>query len=141
MMAEKVIISHRGNIEIKYGSKSRAVVAVLNRLKSWGTKNGIKSEIIFLDDAAVMKSLNAEVVPNNAKEEAFKTAIDQVYDELEPDYLVLVGAQDIIPYQTLKNPARRLDEEETVPSDLPYASDAPYSNDVKKYLSCTRVVG
>ena len=88
-----------------------------------------------------MKSLHAVPVPNNASEEAFKVAIDQLHNECEPDYLVLVGAQDIIPYQTLKNPARRLDEEDTVPSDLPYASDAPYSNDVKKYLACTRVVG
>jgi hypothetical protein len=50
MKAEKLIISHRGNIEIKYGLKSRAVFTALNRLKTWGTKNGIKSEIIYLAD-------------------------------------------------------------------------------------------
>ena len=141
MKADKLIISHRGNIEIKYGRKSNKIFAALTRLKSASKKEGLVTEIIYLDDAPMMASLNANTVLNNGSEEDFKVAIDQLYNECEPDYIVLIGAQDIIPYQTLKNPARRLDDEDTVPSDLPYASEAPYSNDVKEYLSPTRAVG
>lgn len=141
MKADKLIISHRGNLQAKYGRKAARVFSLIKRLKSGSKKQGLTSEVVYLDDEVVMKSLNAEIVLSNGNEQAFKTAIDQVYNACEPDYIVIIGAQDIIPYQTLKNPARRLDEEETVPSDLPYASEAGYSNDVKKYLSPTRVVG
>lgn len=139
--ADKVILTHRGNIEAKYGRKSSRILNALKRLKLASAKAGLKTEIIFLDDPQMMEPYQATPITNPDSQEQFKHSIDQLYNCCEPDYVVLAGAQDIIPFQMLKNPARRLDEEEFVPTDLPYASASEYSDDTKKYLSPTRVVG
>lgn len=139
--ADKVILSHRGNIEAKYGRKTSRILNALKRLKLASVKAGLKTEVIFLDDPEIMKRYKATPITNPDSQEQFKHSIDQLYDCCEPDYIVLAGAQDIIPFQLLKNPARRLDEEEFVPTDLPYACSSAYSDDTKKYLSPSRVVG
>ena len=54
--------------------------------------------------------------------------------QLAPEYVMLLGAWDIIPHQSLKNPAladrRSEDPDPLVPSDLPYACDAKLSSNV-----------
>ncbi len=74
----------------------------------------------------------------DADEGQNKAAIDALCGKLNPDYVVLLGATDVIPHQTLNNPC--VDDDSTVPSDLPYACEARYSADPSTFLAPTRVV-
>jgi hypothetical protein len=139
--ADKLIVSHKGNIKGKYGKNASRIFAALKSLRSDSQKKGLKTEIIFLDDAAALKKAGGKAVLDTDSAEEYKTAVDSLYKYYVPDYMVLTGAQDIIPFQDLKNPAFRLDEEPVVPSDLPYACEHPFSTDPKKFLAPTRVVG
>jgi hypothetical protein len=65
--------------------------------------------------------------------------VDDLYVKLTPAYIVILGAGDIIPFQEIDNPAD--DDDKKVPSDLPYACDAPYSKTIQGYTGPTRVVG
>ena len=66
--------------------------------------------------------------------------MDDLYKKYIPDYIVLAGSQDIFPFQEINNPADA-DGDLTVPSDLPYACDAPYSKNIQSFTGPTRVVG
>jgi hypothetical protein len=61
---------------------------------------------------------------------------------LHPDYLMILGATDVVPHQDLRNPVNLAgdDPDVTVYGDLPYACDTPYSRDVVKFIGPTRVV-
>jgi len=75
---------------------------------------------------------------------AVKAAIDLVFDYYTPDYLVLLGAPDVVPHQDLANPLYaggiEGDDDEFVPSDLPYACAAPYSTEIVDFRAPDRVV-
>jgi hypothetical protein len=73
-----------------------------------------------------------------------KSAIDAVYKATAPAYLMILGSVDVVPHQALTNPVSDPndgDPDETVPSDLPYACDAAYSQDPARFIGPTRVVG
>src|SRR5713101_7104466 len=62
-----------------------------------------------------------------------------------PQYIVLLGAVDVIPHQDLQNPAYNPgrpddDPDQIVPSDLPYACAAPYSQNAADFIAPARVV-
>ena len=68
-----------------------------------------------------------------------KEAIDAIFNHREPDYLMILGAPDVVPHQRLINTLK--DDDDDVMSDLPYASDAPYSRRIRNFKAATRVVG
>jgi hypothetical protein len=74
-----------------------------------------------------------------------KAAIDAIYAVDKPDYLMILGAQDVVPFQVLANPLwdpKHPDEDDRwVESDLPYACDAPFSRDINDFIGPIRVVG
>jgi hypothetical protein len=75
-----------------------------------------------------------------------KAAVDAVVKKHRPEYLVLLGSHDVVPYQDLKNKLfdptdPDSDPDRFVLSDLPYACEARYSQQVKDFLGPTRVVG
>src|SRR5262249_1248228 len=100
---------------------------------------------VALDVGATMKRLRAPRVTDPASTDENKAAIDGVWRRLRPDYLVLLGSVDVIPHQRLINPVHDgdddPDEDPFVPSDLPYACDAPHSLDATQFIGPTRVVG
>ena len=53
---------------------------------------------------------------------------------------MLLDRPDVIPHIVLDNPVPN-DLDDTVDSDLPYASDVGFSNQASRYLKITRVVG
>src|SRR5262249_50907422 len=71
--------------------------------------------------------------------------IDKVYASLAPDYLMILGSVDVIPHQDLKNPLydgpTGDDPDEFAYGDLPYACEAPYSQQAQDFVGPTRVVG
>lgn len=79
------------------------------------------------------------VVSPALSERGTKEAIDAIYKHFKPEYIAIVGAQDVVAFQTLNNPMP--DDDGTVPTDLPYACEASYSKDANNFLGPTRVVG
>src|SRR5689334_22061184 len=61
-------------------------------------------------------------------EKANKHAVDVICQALVPSYLLILGSTDVVPHQRLTNPLYHPDDDDdkTVPSDLPYACEAPF---------------
>ena len=77
---------------------------------------------------------------------AAKRAIDALAKKLSPDYIVLIGGDDVIPYFRLVNPifdpGPDGDPDQVVLSDNPYASSRKYvAKSDKSYLVPDRVLG
>jgi hypothetical protein len=137
----KLIISHRGNILSKYGSKAPKILGLLEKFRKAARKQQMTASLVFLDDDSMKSQYGIDKVINGTDPQQFKDAVDKLYQKIDPDYIVLIGAQDIIPFQPLKNPARRHDDENEVPSDLPYACEQAFSIEPKDFVAPSRVVG
>lgn len=139
MYAKKIIVTAKSTLILKYGSKFSTVKKLLQNLKAADKKRGIATLLVFIDDSASARRAGIKPVKNvNATE--CKRAVDELYKKHVPDYIVLAGSQDIFPFQEINNPADA-DGDMTVPSDLPYACDAPYSKNIQSFTGPTRVVG
>ena len=143
-MDDKVIVSNRRALRAKYGTRGlariRAAVAALIRADK---KRGIVTRLVFVDDARAMKALKASPVADDRSPREHKTALDGIYKRLAPDYLLILGAPDVVPHQDLANPVFKPDDDDDriAWSDLPYACDAPYATDIAAFVGPTRVVG
>ncbi|MCC7058461.1 MAG: hypothetical protein IT272_13695 [Chitinophagales bacterium] len=142
MATLKVIISSKKNLQSKYGNNFSAVETLLKNLVTADGKRGITSQIIFIDDAASASKAGVTAV-NSVTQPSAKKAVDAIYKKLNPAYITLFGAQDIIPFQELTNLCYSPDDDDdkVVPSDLPYACDAAYSTNIASFTGPTRVVG
>jgi hypothetical protein len=139
-IAKKLIVTAASTLQLKYGRQFNKVKALLQQLKTSDRKKGLDTMIVYIDDAASCKQAGIAVT-KFIKPRECKQAIDALYNKHMPDYIAIVGAQDVFPFQELNNLAVADDEEEMVPSDLPYACDAPYSKSIKSFTGPTRVVG
>jgi len=76
-------------------------------------------------------------------ERGAKAAVDAIYAHYHPDYLLLLGAPDVVPHIHLANPMKGHDgdDDPNVPSDVPYACDAPFSRRPQEFVGPTRVAG
>lgn len=145
-MEDKVIVTHRGALLAKYESSGLKQIRVaLKALMAADRKRGIKTRLIFLDGAKAMAKLGAEPVESPSDCRAAKTAIDRIFVALNPDYLMILGAPDVVPQQDLDNPIHAAfgggDGDSNAWGDLPYACESTYSRDPAKFVGPTRVVG
>jgi len=142
---DKIIVSNRAALTAKYGSAGVVKIrTAVTALIAADAKRGIKSRLIYLDDAVAMKSFKgrAVTIPGNMREN--KDAIDAIFRTANPEYLVILGAPDVVPHQDMANPASIPpgdDPDKYAYGDLPYACDAPYSRDIAAFKGPTRVVG
>ena len=142
-MSDKVIVTNGSRLRKKYGSNSTTTGTIAKALKALvaaDKKRGIKTTVVFMDDSVQMKKLNAPQVTSHKNAKQNKQAIDTIYSKLQPDYLMILGASDIVPHQPLKNTTPD-DGDPKAYSDLPYACSSPYSNEPSNFRSPTRVVG
>jgi len=143
-MDDKIIVTNRSALVRKYGSKGLATIRkALTALTAADKKRGIKSRVVYLDDKASMKKMGGTAVMNATDPRENKAAIDALFKSLNPDYLMILGALDVVPHQDLDNPVYRPphDDDAHAWGDLPYACDAPYSRDPAHFVGPTRVVG
>lgn len=141
---DKLVVTNHGALVAKYGAAGVAEIdTAIAALVTADLARGLVTTVVALDDGSAMSALNAPPVTDPADQRQNKAAIDGVCVASLPDYLLLLGAPDIIPHQDLTNPVFQagVDDDVVVPSDLPYATEAPYSTDVRKFLAPTRVVG
>lgn len=141
---DKLIVWHRSALRSKYGVAGLAKVeAALQQLVRADARRGCDSLVLAVDDAAAMQPYGA-AVPTQPDARALKTALDAVWRQAQPHYLLLLGGPDLLPMVALKNPAHGGelgDTDKSVPSDLPYACEAAYSTDPNRFLGPSRVVG
>jgi hypothetical protein len=145
-VADKVIVTNVARLKQKYTADKWAKLrAAIDGLIQADAGRGLKTMLVDLSSTAEMKKYKAAAVAANkaAEPKSNKQAVDKIYKEIRPAYVMLLGAVDVIPHQDLKNPlfSPPDDTDEFAFSDLPYACDAAYSTSIRKFLTPTRVVG
>ncbi|MBW8036227.1 MAG: hypothetical protein FVQ79_11500 [Planctomycetes bacterium] len=141
-MSTKVIVTNMSVLRSKYGRGVSRITQEIKQLISADKLRGVKTKLLAIDDATAMSKLKAKCVSNADDPKQNKIAIDGVYAAMAPDYLVILGAIDVIPHQDLRNPVFCGDDPDRYAySDLPYACDAPYSRKIEDFTGPTRVVG
>lgn len=142
MKKDKIIVSNLSALTKKYGSNHKTFLTDLQAIVQSDKKRKLDTLIVFVDDAKVMKKCKGVAVKDASSARQSKTAIDALYKYFQPDYIMIAGAQDIIPFQPLHNLLYGEDDEDKlIPSDLPYACEAPYNTNPGKFVAPTRVVG
>jgi hypothetical protein len=135
----KVILTNVEALQAKYSITAAQVKKLVKPLISADKARGLTTRLVDLSDASALKSLGGKPVTNPANERQTKSAIDAAYRRLTPNYLVILGAPDVVCHQSLVNPTG--DDDAGVPSDLPYACDRGHSRSISDFLAPTRVVG
>jgi hypothetical protein len=140
---DKVLVTNMAALGTKYGDALPTVQSAIDGLLEADRARGLTARLLALDSVQNMQECGAQAVAVHDDPEQAKRAIDAVYRELQPDYLVILGAVDVVPHVPLRNPAASAggDEDEVVPSDLPYACEAAYSVEPADFTAVTRVVG
>jgi hypothetical protein len=146
-MEDKIIVTNRKALLRKYGNEGFSTIDnALTELIAADNDRGIRTRVVYLDDEANMKKLTGKAVISSTNPRQNKNAIDAVFKFFNPHYLMILGAPDVVPHQDLNNPAYKLDDDggdddDHAWGDLPYACDAPYSQDPARFVGPTRVVG
>lgn len=143
---DKLLVTNLARLEAKYGpAKMPALKAAVKKLIAADAGRGLKTALVDLSSTTEMNKFHGTAVPADKADDprANKQAIDKVFAATQPSYLMLLGSIDVIAHQDLKNPLfdPADDNDELAWSDLPYACEAPYSTDIRKFLAPTRVVG
>ena len=139
MTTTKIVVTHGGKLRKKYKTAGwTKIKAALKRLIAADAARDIATTVVELDTLTPAKA-----VTNKPK--TFKAAIDQAFLAYNrPDYVLILGGPDVVPHQPLLNPLfdpKGEDWDKTVPSDSPYACDAPDSTAIEDFLGPSRVVG
>ena len=144
-MDDKIIVTNRGALKAKYKNAGFAKVQkAIKSLIASDKKRGLKTSVVYLDDTTAMKKLKAKAVSDPTSPRQNKDAIDAIFRAITPEYLMILGAPDVVPHQDMKNPAYAPpddDPDKHAFGDLPYACEASYSRDVASFKGPTRVVG
>jgi len=143
MHIDKVIITNMVALTSKYGKTMPRIAGALDRLVAADRRRGLETGVLALDSPGDMVAAGGKAVTDKDDQKQVKTAVDAVCRALRPDYVMILGAPDIVPHQDLRNPVYdpQGDEDKVVPSDIPYACESSYSKDPRKFLGPTRVVG
>src|SRR5260370_31044050 len=123
---DKVILTNREALKSKYGNVGVGKIgAAIDALIAADKKRGLVTTLIALDDAQEMKKLASPRVSDPGDPKQNKDAVDSIYKAVKPDYLLILGAVDVIPHQDLKNPiydpSPDGDPDKIAFGDLPYA--------------------
>ncbi len=143
-MDDKIIVTNRTALTVKYGAQGYAKIkqALADLIASDSTR-GLRSRLVLVDDPATMKKFKGPAVTDAASPRQNKEAVDAVFRATSPDYLMILGAIDVVPHQDLTNPMFSAgdDDDPEAYGDLPYACEARYSRDIARFKAPSRVVG
>ena len=139
----KVIVTNQSALLAKYGAGVKAIDAAVKKLVAADKKRGLTTLLIAIDNAAQMKRVKGVPVTKVKDPKQCKVAIDAIFRALNPEYLLILGAIDVIPHQDIDNPAYGPgdDDDREAFGDVPYACDTPYSKKAEDFRAPTRVVG
>ena len=139
---DKLVLTNRPALATKYGAAVARIEVAFGALVVADADRGLQTHVHDLADVAAMDEIGGTAV-SSLDPKQHKDAIDAAFRWFEPDYLMLVGSLDLIPHQPLQNPlfAAGTDPDELIPSDIPYACEAPFGSDATEFIGPTRVVG
>lgn len=141
----KLSVTHGGRLRQKYGQEGAD--RIRTAISSWIQKDaerGITTVHLELDDAQALQDYGVPPISGAVTPRKVKAAIDALFRKLSPDYLVLVGSGDVIPFFEVPNPSFKPggDLDAIVPTDNPYACSRPFNASKREsYLIPDRVVG
>ena len=105
-MDDKIIVSNWAALVAKYtGAGATKIEKAVRDLMAADAKRGIKSRLVYLDDARAMKTFRGRAVNDHTNARQNKQAIDTIFRVANPDYLMILGATDVVPHQDMTNPA------------------------------------
>ena len=141
-MPDKILVTNCIALQQKYGPQGlKAVRSAISTLVAADKVRGIVTQLFDISDSADMKKVKGAAVASAKSERQNKDAVDAIYAAYKPGYIAILDGPDVVPHLLLTNPTPG-DKDGNVPSDLPYASDAPFtSRDPAKYAAVTRVLG
>ena len=145
--AIKIVLTHLGALREKYDRAGLARIrAAVDDLVVADAPRGLQTLLVPMDDRRRARALGVAPVTDPGDAAAAKAFADAAVARWSPGYLVLLGSPDVVPMQPLANPLWtgdpvNGDPDETVPSDLPYAGDAPFGTDPGEFRGATRVTG
>jgi hypothetical protein len=147
---DKVIVSSDSALQAIYPNQTDGIHAAVQRLIAADGARGITTCYLAIDAASSINGVSFTPVPAGkpapGTDALYKNAMDAICQAHDPQYLVILGAPDVIPHILLDNPVHDAsapddDLDVTVPSDLPYACTAPYTTDASRFVAPSRVVG
>jgi hypothetical protein len=143
---DKLIVTSAARLKAKYGPTGLTTLTkAVGNLIDADAARGLKTALVDLGNKGDMKKYGAAAVPAGKEldPKAVKQAVDKLAAAVNPAYLLVLGAPDVVPHQELVNPVYEagVDDDKVVPSDLPYACAAPFGTDTHKFTAPTRVVG
>jgi len=145
MQSVKLSVTVRSNLARKYDAVGLTKIdAAVKRWIAADKKRWIDTIHVAVDDAVAMKALGTKPIEGRATAQKVKRAIDALWPRVSPEYLVLFGAYDVVPYFVVANPSYDSsgDTDATVRTDNPYACSQPYrTSSINTYLVPDRVVG
>lgn len=145
MNNDKVIVSNFKALTAKYGTAGLGrIKEALKVLSAKDKSEGLTTRVVDISSAAQMEKFKGKPVTTALHQRQVKSAVDAVHKALVPAYMMILGSTDVVPHQDLLNPVadpEAGDPDPVVPSDLPYACDAAYSQDPTKFVGPTRVIG
>lgn len=140
-MSTKLIVTNRKVLRAKYQTKGlKKIEARLRTLVAADKKRGVTTQIIAMDIKSSVTPHGAPQIKDHKSAKQTKDCVDALFDATQPDYLMILGAPDVVCHQALDNPVSG-DEDRDVPSDLPYACSAPFSSDISDFVGPTRAIG
>jgi hypothetical protein len=144
MAVDKVIVTNESALKAKYGARYARLQAALADAIKADADRGIRTLVVAIDSDADMKRVKGKPVTGRGDERGAKTAVDAIYRHHAPDYILLLGASDVVPHIHLDNPLKGTsddDDDLSVPSDVPYACEAGWSERPEDFLGPTRAIG
>ena len=134
-MARKLIVTSEKRLRAKYGDSGwKRIEKAVTNLISCDRARGVETTLVTIDMTLGKKGGTGK---NPA---SVKSAVDRAFARAgRPEYLLILGGPDVVPYQDLLNPAK--DDDPIVSSDLPYASEAPAASEAERFVVASRVVG
>lgn len=137
---DKIIVSNRAALLKKYREPElQRIEEAVRALIEADRKRGIESRLVYLD-ARTMREYGCRPVRGFSDTRGNKDAIDALAKALSPDYIMILGAPDVVPHIKVTNLTNDEDGR-IIDSDLPYACDRPFHRDARRFLAPTRVVG
>lgn len=135
----KVLVTSKNKLQFKYGKNFGALEKLFSSLIAADAKRNIDTKLVYIDEEASAKAAGIQAT-KLINEKTCKKAVDDIAQKHTPAYIMIIGAQDVIPFQCINNPAGD-DGDLQVESDLPYACESAYSQSINDFTGPTRVVG
>src|SRR5262245_39909622 len=98
-MSDKILVANRSRLIEKYTRAGfNKVVEAVRLLVDADAKRGFKTSLIFVDDPVAMRRHKGAPVTDPASGQQNKDAIDAIFNSIQPEYLVILDAPDVIPH-------------------------------------------